>query len=297
MMIEPLLSPRHTPARCVILMSGSGSNADALLKYAARYPLSYLPTAIFTDSPETSRAAEIAGKYSKVLVSSDIRKFYAAHGEDSIKLDTPHRRELRDLWSDEIQKMLTPFEPDFLLFAGFIPLTNLTGAMPCLNVHPGDLTVTGENGERLLAGLHYLPVERAILAGYPALRSSVILARPYSGDGASEMDSGHIIGLSAPVPIDLDGESPATLQNINAMRQSPPYRDRLRQVAEINVEKLKLHGDHQVFPRAAADFAAGNFGSDRESGELFFHNAPGDRWQKITTVCYRTDGEKELITG
>jgi len=294
-MIVPLFTARNTPARCIILMSGSGSNAEALLKYAEENPGSYDPVAIFTDCPENSRGSEIARNFGKPLLASDIRAFYAANGENSIKLDTPRRRELRDMWSDEASRIMAPFNADFLLFAGFVPLTNLTGRMPCLNVHPGDLTVTDAQGQRIFAGLHYLPVERAILSGYPALRSSVILAMPYSGDGSSEMDSGHILGLSAPVPVELEGETLESLRTIQSSRTAPPFRDRLRELAKTNVELLKTHGDHQVFPRAAADFAAGRFGSDPSDGSFYFRSTEDAAWQQITTVCYGSDGGRVLI--
>ena len=49
------------PVRCAILMSGSGSNAEALLEFErTQQSPPYRVTVIATDAPETSRAKELA---------------------------------------------------------------------------------------------------------------------------------------------------------------------------------------------------------------------------------------------
>lgn len=96
-----------------------------------------------------------------------------------------------------LRELVLPWKIDFGVLAGFVPLCNITADLPCLNVHPGDLTVETD-GRRILAGLHFKPVETAILAGHPALRSSVILAQPFEGSGEAEMDSGPVLGVSRP---------------------------------------------------------------------------------------------------
>ena len=260
----------QNPARCAILMSGSGSNTEALLEFerAVKNPC-YQTVVLATDAPESSRAREIAAKYALPLVEHDIKKFYSRHGEESIKLDTPRRRELREKWSEEFFAMIAPYTPDFACFAGFVPLSNIAKHLPCLNVHPGDLTCCNAEGVRIYAGLHVLPVERAILNGESALRSSVILVQPYSGNGAKEMDEGPVMGVSAPVKVDLEG---LTLEELEKCRTSrtPGVKcsDALRTLALKHIERLKVEGDHVVFPQVVNDFAAGKFSVDGK--KLFY---------------------------
>ena len=272
---------KETPVRCVVLMSGSGSNARALLDYERMNPgCPYHAEAVITDAPENCCAREIAAEAGLPFAGCDIRRFYREHGEESIKLDTPRRRELREEWSSLLYEQIRRFGPEFVLFAGFMPLTNLASRLPCLNVHPGDLTRRDETGRRIYAGLHVLPVERAILNGDASLRSSVILVRPYTGGGEREMDEGPLLGLSQPLPVETGGVSREELRRIREKRvPGVPCRDLLRRLALEHIERLKAAGDHVIFPRAAADFAAGAFGTD-EQGNLYY------RGRKVTTVEY-----------
>ena len=276
---------KKKPVPCVILMSGSGSNTRALLEYERAHPgdCAYHVTALVTDCPLRSNTEKIAGEYGLPWAHCDIRAFYAQHGEDSIKLDTPRRRELRDLWSNALLEVIKGFEHEFLLFAGFLTLTNLAQSIPCLNVHPGDLTQQDETGRRIYAGLHVLPVEDAILNGESSLRSSVILVQPYTGNGMEEMDEGPIIGISGPVNVELGSY---TLTELQAMKKAriPGNRieDPLRVLALEHIERLKVQGDHVVFPQAASDFAADAF---RCEGKKFFYHG-----KEVLTVEYNVSG-------
>lgn len=279
------------PARAALFMSGAGTNAEALLRYHAATPgCRFVPALIVTDAPETGRAREIATRWNVPLAEQDIRAFYAARGEEAISLVSERRRAIRAEWTDALRRLIAPWEIAFGVLAGFVPLCNIAADMPCLNVHPGDLTREAD-GRRILAGLHFRPVEQAILAGHPALRSSVILAQPFEGSGEAEMDSGPVLGVSAPLPVDLDGETVASLEAVRVSRVRAPYRDRLREVAEFNLERLKLCGDHIVLPGAADDFAAGRFGM--ENGGLRFRD-DGGKWIPVRTVEYGPAGRRLL---
>ncbi len=272
------------PARCAVFMSGSGTNCAELLKYRCLHPeAGFQIAALVTDAPETSGTRELGKIWDIPVVELDIRRFYQEHGEESIALSSPHRRELREEWTKALRKLLVPFEIDFAVLAGFMPLCNITAALPCLNVHPGDLTVEVA-GERILAGLHIRPVERAILEGHGVLRSSVILAQPYFGSGKTEMDSGPVLGISQPMELELEGFSVAELREIDGARQTPPFRDRLREIALANLERLKFAGDHRVLPPAVADFAAGRFALS-ETGVLHYCGADGN-FRAVRTVEY-----------
>ena len=283
-------APGGRKARLALFLSGSGSNARRILEIARNGECSYEIAVLVTDAPESSAASALSAEFSVPMVASDIRHYYAEHGENGIALNSPRRCELRDMWSDELYNEVVKFNVDAGILAGFIPLSNIVGKLPCLNVHPGDLTVT-ENGVRILAGLHYRPVETAILRQME-LRSSVILAQNYQGDGKREQDSGPILGISSAVKIDLEGHSIGELQAISDSRTSAPYDDVLRKLAHKNVEQLKLQGDHIVFPRAIEHFVRGDYATD-EKGQLYFYQ--NEKWEPVTTVEFRADGSCELI--
>ena len=245
-------------AKAVIFLSGTGTNAEKLLS-SPSYGREWHCCAIVTDRPEKSRARLLAEQYGIPLVEEDIFRFYAEHGLSKISIATEEGYRVRQLWTDALRKRLAVFQPDFGLLAGFVPLTNIVGDFPCLNVHPGDLTVK-QDGKRMLTGLHTLPVRKAILAGFDHLRSSVLIATPFT-PGAPEMDHGHI---SARIPVDLCGHP------LEELRENG---DLLEEVAAHNLETLKHAGDWDLFPRVAADFAAGRFGESPD-GALTYDGHP-----------------------
>lgn len=289
-----ILFPEHdekNPVRAAVLMSGSGSNAEALLRYCRENPSAFSVELIATDTPG-SRAAEIARMNDLPCELADIRRFYASHGEENIRLDTPRKQTLRQMWSEQLYQQIDRHRIDLILLAGFIPLTNLTEKFPCLNVHPGDLTVTDAQGRRPYAGLHYRPVEDAICNGEKYVRSSVILAQPYNGSGKEEMDTGPVIGVSQPIPVDVSPEMREIF--IEMRKQRPAGRvpnDPLREKARQCVEEMKCGGDHLIFPRAADDFARGRFACD-DNGGLFYKT---DReYLPVVSVEYSQNGGTPL---
>jgi len=277
-----------------IFVSGTGSNAERLLETREKLGGKWIPSVIVTDFPEKSRAGEIAGRFSLPLVALSIKEFYSKHGETSVTLLTESGRRVRELWTGELRKKLAQYDIEFGILAGFVSLSNITGDFPCLNVHPGDLTLE-ENGRRALAGLHSIPIENAILRGLATLRSSVILAQPYTGAGG-EMDSGPVLGVSPLCEIDMMGATAGQLREIAAAR--PPrkprggYKDLLETIALHNQERLKSRGDWVVFPPSVADFAEGKFGRDPEGG-LYYDN--DGQWIRIRTIEYSSAGRKLII--
>ncbi|MDD3118588.1 MAG: hypothetical protein PHQ27_05390 [Victivallales bacterium] len=293
-MIIPLLDIRRRRPGAAIFLSGSGSNAEKLLvtNPATR---SWQPLVLVTDRPETSRARALAAQFSLPLVELDIAAFYRARGEQKVSLRTVSGRGIRAEWTDELRRLLQPYPIDFGILAGFVPLTNITSDFPCLNVHPGDLTYR-KDGIRYLVGLHTLPLERALLEGLTTLRSSVILAQTYTG-GGGEMDSGPVLGVSAPIPAELAGYSREQLLAIARARPErlPPggCHDALTALAERNLEQLKQKGDWVIFPPVVDEFARGNYGVDA-SGQLYYrhHDHP---WQPVLTIEFDADGGKRLL--
>ena len=269
-----------------VFLSGSGSNAEKLLEAleACPQPPLRIP-ALVTDSPETSRAREIGSAHHLPVVECDIHRFYRERGETRISILTERGQQLREEWTNQLRQAVAPLALDFGVFAGFVPLTNLTADLPCLNVHPGDLTYL-KDGKRLFVGLHTIPIERAILEGLDYLRSSVLIVEPYSGKGDS-MDNGLLLGVSAPVPILLDGLSREALHACAAARpeRRPKggWQDDLERVALLNQDNLKRHGDWTVLPPVVMSFASGNYATDGHGG-LFYQGQP------VLTVEYSPDG-------
>jgi len=282
--------------RAALFLSGGGSNAERLIEdlAAAGQTASYEVALLVTDAPASSRAREIGANFGIPVVANDIRAFYREQGEARVTLATARGRELRDQWTGQLRGQIAPFRVDFGVLAGFVPLTNITGDFPCLNVHPGDLTYL-RNGRRYLVGLHTVPIERAILAGLNHLRSSVIVALPYTGHG-EDMDNGPLLGISEPVPIDLHGNTIEELRAVAGARpaQRPPggYGDRLDEVAKLNQDRLKREGDWVVLPKAVRAFALGDYGTD-ESGQLCLRT--GGTWQPIETIVFGRDREEPLF--
>ncbi len=279
-MLLPALAGKRP--NVAIFLSGAGSNAERILQQSQDLGTPFVLRVLVTDAPERSRARELGSLYGLPVIEEDIRAFYLANGEKLVSIRTEKARQLRDQWSGLLRAKLAPHAIDFAVFAGFVPLTNLTADFPCLNVHPGDLTYL-KDGQRHLIGLHQLPVELAILEGLDSLRSSVILARPYTGKG-EDMDNGPILGISPEVPIDLQGEKLEDLRALAAARPAKRpaggYQDRLAELAALNLERLKRGGDWQVLPGVVRDFAKGLYAL---SGDQLYYRVAG-KFHPVETV-------------
>ncbi len=295
--IKPYLSTSAgRRPRSAIFLSGSGTNAEQLLRRrrSAGADAPFDVAALVTDAPETSRARELGREFDLPVVEHDIRRFYRRRGETRVTIATDTGRRIREEWTAELRARLAPYRLDFGILAGFVPLTNITADFPCLNVHPGDLTYL-KNGRRWLVGLHTTPIERALLEDLPYLRSSVIIALPYSGSG-EDMDSGPILGLSPEVPIRRGNITLEELQRCAAERPTKRpkggFGDCLESLAREHLERLKVHGDWVVLPEVVFDFGRGRFARDDAGG---LHYRLSDDWKPVSTVLYHGGGRRELL--
>jgi folate-dependent phosphoribosylglycinamide formyltransferase PurN len=277
-------------SRTAIFLSGGGTNAERLLERLAATPdPSWEAVALVTDRPRESRAEEIGRKFGVPVIGHDIREFYREQGVPRVTIRTREGQVVRERWTDRLREMIAPLRINFGVLAGFVPLCNIAADFPCLNVHPGDLTVE-QDGRRLLVGLHTAPIETAILSGFTEIRSSVIVAQPYTGGGGGEMDSGPVLGISEPVSIDFCGCSMSDLGQIAALRpvERPVggFRDSLEEIASFNQNRLKEGGDWIIFPRVVDDFARGRFAIGND-GSISYRTESG--WTPVRTVVYGTD--------
>jgi len=272
-----------------IFISGTGTNAEKILsKYNSSKK--WIPKVIVTDNPKMSKALEISEKYNIPIIINDIKEFYLKHDLNSISLSTIHGLEIREKWTNELRIALKPFMIDFGILAGFMPLTNLVGDFPCLNIHPGDLTII-KNGQRKFVGLHTTPIEKAIISGIEYLRSSVIIAEPY-GNSIKNMDSGYILGISEKIAIDyLDFGKHYFLQYKNSDTATNEFKQNLKKTAEKNLLNLKENADWVIFSEIIDDFAEGKFAYD-STQRLFFYQK--NSFLPINTIIYKKNDEKEV---
>lgn len=277
-----------------IFLSGSGSNAEKLLNDQAVRSAAEA-VVLITDAPEKSRAGIIGSQYNIPVIEFSIREFYRQNGLNTISLATEAGRRVREMWTGELRKMLQPYRIDFGVLAGFEPLSNITEDFPCLNVHPGDLTVTDADGSRCYIGLHTVPVEKAILAGEKSLRSSVIMALPFTEPG-QDMDNGLLLGISGNMPIDFGSLSLDALRNVKAARcgKKPAggWQDELEKLASRSQEQLKVHGDHRILPVVVRDFASGCFAV--KDGVLYYRRSRGEKFQTAGSGEYDNGGLRKL---
>ena len=292
--ISPILQNRSSPVRVAIFLSGSGSNAENLIrKWQESGTWGLFKVIFFTDRPEKSNARALAKTYDVELLENDIKKFYLDKGVNAVSISTPQGFAIREEWTTSVRTQLEPYHIDFGIFAGFIPLTNLTSYFPCLNIHPGDLTYLKQE-ERYLIGLHTVPIERAILEGLNYLRSSVILAKPYN-EIEKKMDDGFLLGISDKVDLDLNGTPLSRFRDI-AKRRPPKrprkgFQDELEHVAALNQDRLKKFGDWILFPKVIEEFVLGNYGLS-ETKELFFQDQ--GKWIPLKTIVFGKNS-KQII--
>ena len=282
-------------ARAAIFVSGSGTNAEKLLEFWQENSSScyFEPVCIVTDRPGRCQAEEISKKYNLPLIAEDIIEYYRSKGLPSISLATEEGRKVRAEWTDSLYIKIKELNVDFGIFAGFIPLTNITDHFPCLNVHPGDLTVCDEKGRRVLVGLHTVPIQKAFENGFDYMRSSVIVACAYEGRGVG-MDEGIVVGISKEVPFDYMGKDEEFWMNEfkNRPNEKPKggWKDSFQEFLTYNQEQLKIHGDWVVFPQVVNDFAAGKYA---HVGEKLFYKG-GAQWLPVSIIEYKKD-KKEIF--
>ena len=296
---EYFTKTKNGKVKIAIFLSGSGSNAEKLLEKQRQEGenCAYEISVLLADRTKNCRILELGEKYNTPTEVVNIKSFYESYGLKSISLALKEGQKVRELWTAELYSKLQKYTVDFAVLAGFIPLTNITEFLPCLNVHPGDLLVE-RNGRRLLVGLHETPIELAIVNGIDNLRSSVIIAEPYSS--LDDMDNGALLGVSDKMPIDLQGHSVEELQEVYRKREerrpAGGYKDILHDIASHNQELLKIAGDHIVLPQTVENFAKSFYGKNENNDKLFFKNSDSAEFSEIKTVKYSKEEPYKLIT-
>jgi phosphoribosylglycinamide formyltransferase-1 len=285
MTIRPIVAPKKRPVRVAGFMSGSGSNITRLLereRMLAQRPQGspFTVCVLVTDNPDRTQcnAHRIAEDFGGLpVVESDIKAYYRERGEKKVSIATPQGFAIREEWTDRLLDRLKPYGPDLGAFGGFIPLTNCCARLPCINVHPGDLSVM-RDGKPYLVGLHTVPIKLAILAGIGELRTTTILATPYTQK--LEMDEGPVLLISEPLKIAMPNG--LSLEALSRPENAPT----LEKMASEHQNLLKEVGDWQVFPLTVELVAEGRFALD-ESKAVYFDGRRIERGVKLPSELIR----------
>jgi len=261
---KPIFDPQKTgrPMRVAGFMSGSGTNISRLLEHqralADQGESPFELVFIFSDrSDGRCRGEEIALEAGIPYASSDIRRFHQAKGLKRTAA-TEEGYAARQEYDAVAAQLCKAFEIDLVALGGYMSFITLE---PCVSVHPADLSILDQAGQRCLIGDD--AVFEAIVAGQSELRSSTLLTD-------QGVDSGPLLMVSEALPVRLD----APLEQLKA----DPAR--LRQAADEYQERLKEAGDWRIFPLTIQYVAQGRFALD-ESGAVFFDGKPAPRGVRL----------------
>lgn len=239
------------PLRVAALFSGGASGVRYLLQASGDWAV----VAAVASDPDAPGIDPLERAGVDVTVR-DLRAFCAERETDTN--DTDARRAF-DRGTRDHLRSLSP-APDVVVLSGYrwIVTEPLVGALPMLNVHPGDLAVeTG--GERVYTGLD--AVRAAIEAGDRATRSTVHLV-------TTAVDAGPVLVRSRPLPVhdDLVGDlREATADGLTD--------DALADYVDVHQEWMKWAGDGPALATALDLIAAGRVA--RDGDEVRIDGTPG----------------------
>jgi folate-dependent phosphoribosylglycinamide formyltransferase PurN len=264
----------YDPGRCgprldiVCFISGSGTNYREIVVHNPHHRF-----LVFTNRPGCPGEA-IARGFGHDIVRLTYERFAASlpSGKGPANRNSPARLAFEQEAVRRIESRLNR-RPDLVCLAGYDLLNTdwmvdrYCGRM--LNVHPGDIT-------KGYTGLHWVPAAKAILAGEPALRSSLFFVD-------TGLDTGPILLQSAPLPVTstlerlAGAEQPALISDFEEIKQAvrslksssfpgfkasaPPVL--LRKLENICLQlqnELKMAGDWKIYPFGVELIAEGRVG-------------------------------------
>ncbi|MDY6779473.1 MAG: formyltransferase family protein [Halobacteria archaeon] len=228
-------SSTDEPLRVVVFFSGSASGLRYLADNDPNYGDEYEVVGGFTDSPDCP-GVEHLGSLGIPVETTDIDEFYSERGhEDTTDLD------VREEFDARTRELIRDFDPDLVLLSGYMRILTppLVDAYPVINVHPADLRVEDDDGERVYTGFD--PVYDAVEAGEPYTRSSVHLV-------TTDVDDGPLIVVSR--PFEVHHELVETLSEFDA-------DDAFESYVESHQEWMKWEGDGPALAKALELIAEG----------------------------------------
>lgn len=170
--------------RVAVFFSGGASGFQYLAEYDPNFGELYEVVGGFTSDPDAP-GLEAFEEADIPIESHDIETFYEEREASLTDL------EVREEYDAATAQRIEAFEPDLILLSGYMWILTepLTETYPIINVHPADLTIEDEDGDRRYVGAD--PVHDAIVDGEPTTRSSVHFV-------TREVDAGSILVRSKP---------------------------------------------------------------------------------------------------
>ena len=222
------------PLRVVACFSGGASGFRYLAKHDPNFGDSYEVVGGFTTDPDCAGVEALESRDVPVE-AHDIRAFYRERGAEPTDLD------VRAEFDAETVERIARFEPDLLLLSGYMWILTdpLLETYPILNVHPADLTITDEDGDRTYVGKN--PVYDAIRDRRPETRSSVHFVTP-------GVDEGPVLVLSKPFPVH---------ENLVEALLEFDSGEALREYAASHQEWMKWEGDGPAIAKGLELIGAG----------------------------------------
>lgn len=185
--------------RVVMFFSGGASSLKYLFKHDSNLNKKYKIIGAFTDTKAASGIAFVE-QIGIELACLDIRDWCRAHNKKYTDLKA------RQSYFAEVSSLIKHFQADVIMLSGFMHIVTepLLGEYKnkILNVHPADLTILDEHGQRRYIGIN--AVAKAITAGEKSTRSTIHLV-------TANVDGGPIVALSDPLPVE-PGIDPTTHQ-------------------------------------------------------------------------------------
>lgn len=180
MTISPIYTPHaNRPMHLGVFGSGSGTNLEAIIKAQKEKGLFSIKV-IFCD--RKCRCLEIGEREKIPILYLSYKKF--CENRQQIRLTETGIREAYEMKVIEMLKQVDA-EIDIIFLAGYMRLLKrpLLKAFQnrILNVHPADLTIFNDQGERIFVGAD--SVYDALMAGRNSTRSSVFIVDEHIDTG------------------------------------------------------------------------------------------------------------------
>jgi len=160
------------------------------------------------------------------VIVNDIHDFYRERDKPLIDMN------IRKEWDRFLIQQLKEWGVDFVVCSGYMYLltSEFVNSFNVINVHPADLRIKDENGNRKYIG--YKAVLDAIETGERETRSTVHLMN-------EETDDGPLLVVSSSLPINSDLIEMISKDDIS-----------IKQVADIHQEYMKYYCDGPAFRMA-----------------------------------------------
>jgi folate-dependent phosphoribosylglycinamide formyltransferase PurN len=238
------------PLRVAVFFSGGASGFSYLANHDPNFGETYEVVVGISSDPDAPgmdalRAAGIP------VEAHDIEAFYDQRQASLTDL------EVRADYDAETATILKSYDPDLVLLSGYMWILTepITDPYHVINVHPADLAIEDDAGDRQYIGAD--PVYDAIVAGEAETRSTVHFVTP-------AVDAGSILVRSKPLSVHRDLVD--DLETFGA-------EGGIREYANAHQEWMKWEGDGPAIAKAVELIAAGRV--DYDDGTVRIDGSPG----------------------